>query len=77
VHAGGLACFSLWPPDSPTQPETKRAPALYRSCDELCGAKGAACTGVNAAGNSFMPGMNCGSPPVPAVSLCRCCAVAR
>ena len=34
VRAGGLSCFSIIPPDSPVQPETKRAPAIYRSCDK-------------------------------------------
>jgi hypothetical protein len=36
VRGGGLMCFSIRPPNSPTKAETKRTPALYQSCDELC-----------------------------------------
>ena len=68
AHAGTLTCFSITPPTSGT---------AHESCDKLCAAKSAACTAVNSAANSFVPGLNCGSPPVPAVSLCRCCAVTR
>src|SRR5277367_1817458 len=66
VRVGGLLCFTITPPTSGT---------AHESCDKLCAAKGAACTAVNSAGNSFVLGLNCASPPVPAVSLCRCCAV--
>ena len=72
VHAGGLMCFSIRPLDSPTKPETKHSPALYRSCDELCAAKGAACTATTSNHN---PPVSCdGSDYRPEATLCRCCA---
>jgi hypothetical protein len=69
VHAGGLSCFSITPPVDPKHwPE-------HSSCDALCAAKGAACTGMqNAAMN---PPTKCSDPPPPKFAVCRCCAVAR
>jgi hypothetical protein len=73
VHAGGLMCFSIRPPDTPTKPETKHSPPLYRSCDELCADKNAACT---AAVSNFSPPQSCADEGyTPSVILCRCCAV--
>jgi hypothetical protein len=73
VHVGGLSCFSIRAPDSPTKPETKHSPALYRSCDELCAAKGAACTATTGMHN---PPYSCATTDYdPSSTLCRCCAV--
>jgi hypothetical protein len=75
VHGSGLVCFSIRPPDTPTKPETKHSPALYRSCDELCAAKGTTCT---AATSNFNPPVSCdGTDYSPASTLCRCCTVAH
>ena len=72
VRSGGLECFSIRPPNSPTKPETKRAPALYQSCDELCAAKGAACTAITGTRN---PPYDCDAQDYdPDSTLCRCCA---
>jgi hypothetical protein len=75
VHAGGMMCFSIRPPDQPTQPETKHSAALYRSCDQLYAAKGAACTATT---GSMNPPYACDSTGYdPASTLCRCCAVGK
>jgi hypothetical protein len=72
VHAGGLTCFSIEPPAA-TIDETKHSPALYRSCDQLCGDRHAACT---AATSSMNPMRSCASTYYdPSNTLCRCCAV--
>src|ERR1700759_66138 len=73
VHAGGLSCFSIRPPDAPTKPETKSSPALNQSCDELCAAKGAACTATTGTRN---PPYACDAQDYdPDSTLCRCCAI--
>lgn len=75
VHAGGLSCFSIRPPDEPTRPAGPRVWALYRSCDAICAAKGAACT---AATSNYNPPIACDSAEYnPASTLCRCCAAGR
>ncbi|HTV45376.1 MAG TPA: hypothetical protein VMF05_08675, partial [Stellaceae bacterium] len=48
TRAGGLTCFSIQPLDAPTNgPAGPRFPphpaATYRSCDQLCADKHAAC----------------------------------
>lgn len=77
LHAGGLACFSIRPPDAPTNGAAgprfpPHPPATYQSCDELCAAKGAACTATTGTRN---PPYACDATDYdPASTLCRCCA---
>lgn len=62
VKSSGLTCFTITP--SPYDP---KAPA---TCNDLCGARGAVCTGVTSAMN---PPQSCESPAQ--WETCRCCAV--
>lgn len=64
---GGLICFSVTP-DVATSP-----PGL--SCDALCAARQAACSGV--ANGAMNPPATCEDPPKPNFAVCRCCKVAR
>ena len=81
IHQGGLVCFSINPPDAPTNgPAGPRfppqPPPTYRSCDELCAARHAACTATT---SDMNPMRSCASTyydPGPN-TLCRCCTVAR
>jgi hypothetical protein len=76
VRGGGLTCFSITPPDTPTNKPAPHTQATYRSCDELCAVKGAACTATTGTRNplyacdttDYIPGSS---------TLCRCCAVVR
>jgi hypothetical protein len=63
VHAGGLMCFTILPSAKP--------PAKTVSCDALCGARGAACTGLSDA--TQVTGLSCAEPGLS--RICRCCAV--
>jgi hypothetical protein len=73
VYAGGLVCFSITPPDTPTKPATPHAAALDRSCDALCAAQGAACTATTSNRN---PPVSCAANDYdPKATLCRCCAL--
>jgi len=80
VPGSGLACFSIQPPDAPTNgPAGPRRPpqpaSTYRSCDQLCADKHAACTATTSTMN---PPLSCASVGyVPGSTLCRCCAVER
>ncbi|HTV38346.1 MAG TPA: hypothetical protein VMF12_18095, partial [Xanthobacteraceae bacterium] len=79
-RAGGLTCFSIQPLDAPTNgPAGPRFPphpaATYRSCDQLCADKHAACTATTSNEN---PMRACASTDYfPSSTLCRCCAVTR
>ena len=42
--AGGFVCFSIRPADAPVKPAAQHRAAVYRSCDELCAGRDAACT---------------------------------
>jgi hypothetical protein len=75
VGSGGLSCFSIQPPDAPTQRAAAHVPARYRSCDELCAAKRAACTAATGMHN---PPYSCASTDYdPSSTLCRCCGETR
>jgi hypothetical protein len=68
VTQGGLTCFSMV-----TKPEgTQRQP----SCDEQCGAKGAACTAVTTDSGAHYP-MTCASNLSTFFAVCQCCAISR
>lgn len=69
VTAGGLACFTVTPAEVPSA--TPRP-----NCEELCAAKGAACTGVAVGAMNPPPG--CGDRFVsPGMANCRCCKAAK
>src|SRR5271167_2442714 len=80
MHAGGMTCFPIRTADAPTNgPAGPRFPphpaATYRSCDQLCADKHAACTATTSTMN---PPLSCASVGyVPGSTLCRCCAVER
>jgi hypothetical protein len=75
THAGGLTCFSIQPPGTPTNRPTPHTPASYQTCDQLCAVKHAACT---AATSNENPMRACASIYYdPEATLCRCCAVER
>ena len=66
VKAGGLSCFTIVPLLTPKEPS---------SCDELCAAQGAACSGVQT-GGGVSPPPNCASTFTgPIYTSCRCCKV--
>ena len=67
AHAGGLICFTpkLPPPDA-----GKTTP----SCDMLCAAQHAACTGVT---SHINPPPDCATPIDALIATCRCCKLAR
>lgn len=66
---GGLACFSVEPPKS--EPNRKREE--YPTCDELCAAKDAACTGMQNSG--LNPPVTCADHTSNIWTVCRCCRV--
>ena len=63
----GLACFSIVPPP----PDGTKWP----TCDALCAAKGAVCTGMQNGGVN--PPTTCADPASPKTEVCRCCALER
>ena len=65
AHAGGLTCFTVEP-----QPDPKASV----NCNDLCGAKGAACTGVT---SNFSPPLSCETQAGKNWETCRCCAISR
>ena len=71
VKLGGLTCFSIAPPTwyPPSQPDQ------WPTCDKLCAAQEAVCTGMQNGGVS--PPMTCSDPiSSPFMGVCRCCKVA-
>jgi len=68
VKLGGLTCFSITPPkwDSPSKPDQ------WPTCDKLCAAQEAVCTGMQNGG--INPPMTCSDPiSSPFLGVCRCC----
>ena len=68
VKVGGLTCFSIAPPkwDSATKPDH------WPTCDGLCAAQEAACTGMQNGG--INPPMTCSDAiSTPFLGVCRCC----
>ncbi|MEJ0061855.1 MAG: hypothetical protein WDO70_01275 [Alphaproteobacteria bacterium] len=66
VQSGGLSCFSV-------EPSKQLSSSPIKSCDELCAAQGASCTGMQ---NSAMnPPVECADRTNTAFAVCRCCRV--
>lgn len=74
THEGGLACFSVQPP------ELTKDRATHQSCNQICAVKHAACVGLELNG-AFNPAIGCGTTNESGyggtIAECRCCAVAR
>jgi hypothetical protein len=74
THAGGLACFSIEPPAAPTDQPGPRGIPAYRSCDDLCADKHAACTAMT---SNMTPMGSCASTyyAIHALPMLRRCTL--
>ena len=78
VHGAGLSCFSITSPTAiaalpaDQQAKSRHSWKAGSSCDAMCAAEGAACTGIGGYSGPFV----CTDVPVD-FAVCRCCAVSR
>src|SRR4051794_27799979 len=75
----GFSCFSVASPAARTAPATDRGSGVAGSpsgiavttCDAMCAAEGAACTGVALSEGLIVPPLVCDGPVPSSTTLCR------